>query len=145
MSKKIDRNKKLKSKLNKTLQMITKSPRKDFFSQLDIIQLAELKSHLSDINNTFTFRATVQLLKVLKGQFSTISAEIFNKELEKLYNTKSNSNGYDLTLSRPPIIGEVKCNIPINAGDRFGSAQENGIIKDLESTLRNQSATSQEN
>lgn len=33
------------------------------------------------------------------------------------------------------IIAEIKCNKPINSGFKFGSAQRNGIIKDIQGLL----------
>lgn len=33
------------------------------------------------------------------------------------------------------IIAEIKCNKPINNGYKFGSAQKNGIIKDIRGLL----------
>ena len=47
---------------------------------------------------------------------------------------KPNDNGYDIELNNPiKLIAEVKVNIPINNGTRYGSAQKTGIDKDINS------------
>jgi hypothetical protein len=34
------------------------------------------------------------------------------------------------------VVAEVKCNIPINAGCRYGAAQQKGLTKDIEGLLK---------
>ena len=51
-----------------------------------------------------------------------------------LLKSKPGSNGYDLVCLHPiPFVAEVKCNIPINGGSKYGSAQRTGILKDVAS------------
>ena len=47
---------------------------------------------------------------------------------------KPNDNGYDIELNNPiKLIAEVKVNIPINNGTRYGGSHKNGITKDINS------------
>ncbi|MCF6207983.1 MAG: hypothetical protein L3J61_01155 [Ghiorsea sp.] len=46
--------------------------------------------------------------------------------------SKPNTNGYDVWLGYPvSFVAEVKCNVPINKGSIYGSAQRKGIEKDV--------------
>ncbi len=40
-------------------------------------------------------------------------------------------------LLRYPLtfVGEVKCNVPINAGEKYGTQPRNGIIADVETLI----------
>lgn len=56
--------------------------------------------------------------------------------MKQVKKSKPNDNGYDIQLDTGmKILAEVKCNRPINNGEKFGSAQRNGITKDLEGLL----------
>ena len=53
---------------------------------------------------------------------------------------KPNTNGYDIEITNPnKIIAEIKCNVPINNGSAYGSAQKNGTAKDINSLLKGKS------
>jgi hypothetical protein len=39
-------------------------------------------------------------------------------------------------------VAEVKCNVPINGGTKYGAAQKNGIIADIEALLNGKSKAS---
>ena len=62
--------------------------------------------------------------------------------LDTIRSAKPNANGYDIELSDPDTVAEIKCNIPINAGRVYGSAQRNGLRKDIEGLLAGKSKSS---
>ena len=55
--------------------------------------------------------------------------------ISELLETKPNTNGFDIEFSTQKlnVIAEIKCNIPINGGSVYGSAQKIGITKDINS------------
>jgi len=56
--------------------------------------------------------------------------------ISQIKGTKPNANGYDIEVSKHvKVIAEVKCNIPINNGRVYGSAQKNGIQKDIDALI----------
>ena len=60
--------------------------------------------------------------------------------LDQVLGTKPSDNGYDLIVTGEiNLIAEIKCNKPINNGFKFGSAQKNGIIKDIRGLLEGKS------
>ena len=135
MSDHYDREKKLKDRLNTFLQKRLGLPEEDYYSRLSQEGFGELKSVLSDINNIFTVKVTLAFVEWLATRFklgekdrSTIISEVLN--------TNPNANGYDLEISDPiQVIAEVKCNLPINRGNVYGSAQRDGIVKDINSLI----------
>lgn len=67
--------------------------------------------------------------------FATL-APYYESSLEQVLATKPSDNGFDVVVSgKMKILAEVKCNKPINNGFKFGSAQRNGIIKDINCLL----------
>lgn len=109
---------------------------KDYFTLMTAENFDVLKAALSNINNIITFNTTINaidsigtILKLNKSDLKLIK-DIVNS-------TKPNDNGYDIEFRQcvTPFICEVKCNRPINGGNRFGSAQKNGITKDLKSLI----------
>ncbi|TFD99512.1 hypothetical protein [Jeotgalibacillus sp. R-1-5s-1] len=60
--------------------------------------------------------------------------------LEEVFGAKPSGNGYDIMVTGDVnIFAEIKCNKPINNGFKFGSAQRNGIIKDIQGLLEGKS------
>lgn len=60
--------------------------------------------------------------------------------MNQVLNTKPSDNGYDLIVTGEiSILAEIKFNKPINNGYKFGSAQKNGIIKDIRGLLEGKS------
>lgn len=56
--------------------------------------------------------------------------------MEQVLGTKPSDNGYDIVVTgEVNILAEIKCNKPINNGFKYGSAQKNGIIKDIRGLL----------
>ncbi|WP_342472580.1 hypothetical protein MHH70_03665 [Metasolibacillus sp. FSL H7-0170] len=65
-----------------------------------------------------------------------ILAPYYESSLEQVLATKPSDNGFDIVVNgEMKILAEVKCNKPINNGFKFGSAQRNGIIKDIKCLL----------
>lgn len=125
---------KLKEKLNKFLSKVT-NKEEDYYSRLAIQDFENLKTALKDINNIITYRTTNTLMEWLRINLKLDNNE-YKNAIEKVVNTKPNDNGYDIQIDGSiKIIAEVKSNKPINQGRVFGSAQKNGLIKDLESLL----------
>lgn len=121
----------LQENLNTFLETYLKLPKQDYYSNLDIKGFLQLKSVISDINNILTMRLSLSFSDWIVGKlnfdFST-KDDIENQ----LSITKPNTNGYDIESNvSGKLIAEVKCIIPINGGNLYGSDQKNGIIKDI--------------
>jgi hypothetical protein len=125
-----DREIELKTKFNKTVISLLGISDKDYYSVLRTDQILTLKSALSDINNLITLHLTLSLAGWICNKFD-IPEETRKTVLDKVRSAKPNTNGYDIELSDPYIIAEIKCNIPINGGQVYGSAQRNGLQKDI--------------
>ena len=94
---------------------------KDYYSKLTTVQILSLKSVLSNINNLLTLRLAFSLAEWICNRFN-ISGDARKTVLNTIRASKPNTNGYDIELSSPDIVAEIKCNIPINAGTEYGSA-----------------------
>lgn len=124
----------LKERLNDFLFRVT-NIEEDYYSRLAIQDFENLKTALKDIHNIITYRTTITFIEWLKINLKFDNNE-YKNVIEKVVNTKPNDNGYDIQIDGSiKIIAEVKCNKPINQGSIFGSAQRNGLKKDLESLL----------
>jgi len=121
----------LKIGLNSSLIRIFSLPGKDYFTTLTVDQLVQLKRILSDINNVITLRLSLSFANWISAKFELSDDEIANIR-NSILGTKPNANGYDIDINAPiNITAEVKCNIPINDGCKYGSSQKKGIEKDL--------------
>jgi hypothetical protein len=130
-----DREQTLRSRLNAFLQERLSLPARDYYAALDQHSLAELKSVLSDINNIFTLKVCVGFVQWLADKLNLSEDVQRHIELSILKNPP-NANGYDVEISDPiKVVAEIKCNVPINRGAVYGSAQRNGIAKDVESLI----------
>lgn len=132
---KYNREKVLQERLNSFFITEFSLPESDYYSNLSAKGLIGLKSVLSDINNILTMKVTlsfVEWVSEMLGLDSKARKEITDIAL----GAKPNSNGYDAWLGYPiSFVAEVKCNIPINRGNIYGSAQRRGIEKDLDGLL----------
>ena len=128
-----DREQALKSRLNAFMQERLGLPADDYYSKLDQRALAELKSVLSDINNIFTLKVTLAFAKWLSAKLNL--EQVAQEEIKSsILRAPPNANGYDIEISKPlQIIAEVKCNVPINRGAVYGSAQRDGLARDVNS------------
>ncbi|MCK9197465.1 MAG: hypothetical protein M0P16_10845 [Syntrophales bacterium] len=136
-----DREVALKTSFNRSVTSLLGIEEKDYYSKLTTTQILSLKSVLSDINNLLTLRLTFSLAEWICDRFN-ISGDARRTILDTIRASKPNTNGYDIELSFPAIVAEVKCNIPINAGTEYGSAQRNGLRKDIEGLVNGKSKSS---
>ena len=142
-----DREDVLKAHLNMFLWKNLGLPEGDYYSQLGQDGFSELKSVLNDINNIFTVKVTLTFVEWLVMRLGLTEATRL-ATLSEVRGTKPNANGYDIEISNPiQIVAEVKCNVPINRGNIYGSAQRDGIVKDVDSLVRgkNKSTINPEN
>ena len=142
-----DREDVLKARLNMFLWKNLGLPEGDYYSQLGQDGFSELKTVLNDINNIFTVKVTLTFVEWLVMRLGLTEATRL-ATLSKVRGTKPNANGYDIEISNPiQIVAEVKCNVPINRGNIYGSAQRDGIVKDVDSLVRgkNKSTINPEN
>ena len=126
------REEKFAETFNKTIGDIVKRSNQtlkpeQYYQNLDIAQIIELKKTLSTVNNIITLKAAqafVWKLDIDPKVKEDIDAEI-NKQ-------SGNENGYDIKWDDGDykFIAEVKCNIPAD-GDKFGPGQLEGIYKDI--------------
>ena len=80
-------------------------------------------------------KITISFVNWITKKFN-LSQESEEKIMNEILSTKPSTNGYDIVSDEiVKLIAEVKCNIPINAGKKYGSAQRNGITKDLNNLL----------
>jgi len=117
-------------------------PKHDYYGQLNAASLLKLKSTLSDINNILTLRVTLAFADWIAGKL--LLDDQYTAELrDSVLNAKPSSNGYDIKLDYPvSFVGEVKCNVPINNGGVYGSAQRIGIEKDITALLNGKTKAS---
>jgi hypothetical protein len=126
----------LRRRINAFIRTAFALPDDDYYSRLDLKNLLLVKSALSDINNTLTMRLTLSFLN-WASQTLKLDAPAIQQLRDDVLKTKPSSNGYDVCCAGSiPFIAEVKCNIPINGGKKYGSAQRIGIFKDVDSLLR---------
>jgi hypothetical protein len=129
----------LRRRVNAFLCQAFALPEGDYYARLDLKALLSVKAALSDINNILTMRLTFGFLawvsKTLQLDETAVS------ELRALVlGSKPSSNGYDIHFAGSvPFVAEVKCNVPINGGVKYGSAQRNGILKDVDALLNGKS------
>jgi hypothetical protein len=136
-----DREAALKTAFNSAVVRLLGIEEKDYYSKLTTDQMLSLKTALSDINNLITLRMAFSLAGWICGRFN-ISEGARKTVLDTIRSAKPNANGYDIELSDPDTVAEIKCNIPINAGRVYGSAQRNGLRKDIEGLLAGKSKSS---
>jgi len=137
-----DRESQLQNRLNTFIEQDFGLPRADYYDRLNLEGFLRMKSVLSDINNIFTMKVTLAFSELVSNHLALNEAakqEIISQILE----TKPNANGYDIEVSEPvKIIAEVKCNVPVNGGKVYGSAQKDGIAKDINSLMHGKSKSS---
>lgn len=142
MNNKFSKSQYLKSEFNGFWKTILGEER-DYFSLMTGDSFDVLKAALSNINNIITLNTTVNAIDVI-GNILNLNSEDKEEIFRLVDSTKPNDNGYDIEYrdGETPFICEVKCNRPINGGNRFGSAQKNGITKDLNMLLHGKSKSS---
>ncbi|OMD48539.1 hypothetical protein BSK51_21650 [Paenibacillus odorifer] len=94
---------------------------------------------MKDIHNIITYKTTIRFIEWISERFPYVR-ENYKVYLDQVLRARPNDNGYDLTVTGElTIIAEIKCNKPINDGYKFGSAQRNGLIKDITGLLEGKS------
>ena len=84
-------------------------------------------------NNIITLKLTLRFIDELPFLFNLSNAEKA-EIIKKVQAVSPNANGFDIEIEKPiKLVAEVKGNIPIKQGVIFGSAQNDGIKKDLRS------------
>ena len=125
------RNNTLRNKLNQHLSKMT-GIETDYYSKLKNDDIIELKTVLSDIHNLLTLKLTIAAAKWICDYFEMGDIE-YQKIIEKVDATKPNQSGFDILIREPiKLLGEVKCTSPINGGSKFGVAQRNSILEDIQ-------------
>jgi len=130
-----NRERELQSRLNRFFVEEFDLPEKDYAGSLGLSSLLNLKSVLSGINNTITLKLALGLADWASEQFKLDDAA--TKELRRIVlDAKPNSNGFDVWLGYPiAFVAEVKCNIPVNGGNKYGARQRHGIVADINALL----------
>jgi len=137
-----DREKELQLRLNSFIEQNLELPKDDYYSRLGLDCFLRLKSVLSDINNIFTLKVSLSFAHWITDNFR-LGKEAQKLIVSQILERKPNANGYDIELSEPiKLIAEVKCNIPIKGGSVYGSAQRNGIAKDINALINGKSKSS---
>ena len=130
----ISRNEELKIKFNSHFQLLT-GTETDFYSALKNEDILELKTVLSDINNLLTYKLTLIAGKWI-GDYFSLSKEYKETILENIDAIKPNAQGFDIVINEPiKIIAEVKCNVPVKGGSKFGAMQTKKLIEDVQKLL----------
>ena len=134
-----DRNTEIQTRLNEFLVSAFDLPVKDYYGSMNLTKLLGLKSVLADINNALTLQLTLSFVNWISKTLS-IPPLLTKNLIDEVLNTKPSANGYDVHMKHgTSFVAEVKCNIPINGGTKYGAAQKNGIIWDIESLLNGKS------
>ena len=142
MTDKYSKSDKLKTEFNTFWNRIIGEDQ-DYFDMMSMEDLYALKAALSNVNNIITLDSTLKAVHRIADTLQ-LSNEHVNEIMQAVDSTKPNDNGFDIEYKgeNSQFICEVKCNRPINGGNRFGSAQKNGLTKDIESLLFGKSKSS---
>jgi hypothetical protein len=125
----------LKDKFNEFIASKITGNTEDYYSRLSVEDFEEIKTTLKDIHNIITYKTTVRFIDWVSERFPYVK-ENYQVYLDQVLGTKPSDNGYDLIVTGTvSIVAEIKCNKPINNGYKFGSAQKNGIVKDIRGLL----------
>ncbi len=142
MSENYRRENQLRESLNNFLKREFELPQLDYYARMDLGGFLQLKSILSDINNILTLRVTLAFAKWVAKHLS-LDESARQQMIAQIQETKPSANGYDIEVSEPvKLIAEVKCNIPINGGRVYGSAQKDGIAKDIKALIHGKTKSS---
>jgi hypothetical protein len=133
----------LKNSFNEMMPKLFGVEKQDYYTKLTTEQFISLKSVLSEINNIVTLKVSSSLADWISSNFQ-LTSEARKVILNSISSLKPNSNGYDIRIKEPPIIAEVKCNIPINEGNEYGSQQKNGLLKDIDGLLNGKKKVGEE-
>ncbi|BFH61162.1 hypothetical protein J2Z32_001572 [Paenibacillus turicensis] len=139
MSLPYDREAELKERFNQFIANKITGSNEDYYSRMSVEDFEDIKTTLKDIHNIITYKTTIRFIDWVSERFPYVK-ENYQVYLEQVLKTRPNDNGYDLIVTgEVNIIAEIKCNKPINNGYKFGSAQRNGIVKDILGLLEGKS------
>ncbi|CAM3465181.1 MULTISPECIES: hypothetical protein [Paenibacillus] len=139
MSLPYDREAELKERFNQFIANKITGSNEDYYSRMSVEDFEDIKTTLKDIHNIITYKTTIRFIDWVSERFPYVK-ENYQVYLEQVLKTRPNDNGYDLIVTgEVNIIAEIKCNKPINNGYKFGSAQRNGIVKDIRGLLEGKS------
>ncbi len=125
----------IRKRINEFFSLNFSLPEDDYYAKLNPKAILSLKSALSDINNMLTLKLTISFAEWVSLKFGLDESAI-QAIYKIIHESKPSTNGYDIWLGYPiTFVGEVKCNIPINGGSVYGSAQRIGIEKDISGLL----------
>lgn len=131
-----DREDSLRLRLNAFLSQNFGLPEHDYYASLDTDAFLGLKSVLADINNILTLQVSLAFVEWVAVQLR-LDAQAKLELQTMVLKSKPNANGFDVSSGYPiAFVGEVKCNVPINKGSIYGSAQRHGIEKDVTALLQ---------
>lgn len=139
MSLSYDKEAELKERFNQFIANKITGSNEDYYSRLSVEDFEDIKTTLKDIHNIITYKTTVRFLNWVSGRFPYVKQN-YQVYLDQVLQSRPNDNGYDLVVTGEiNIIAEIKCNKPINNGYKFGSAQRNGLVKDIRGLLEGKS------
>jgi len=137
-----NREESLRERLNAFLSQRFDIPALDYYSRLNTQAFLGLKSVLADINNILTLKVSLAFAEWISARLD-LDSEARQALKRIVLRAKPNANGFDVWLGYPiAFVAEVKCNVPINGGSIYGSAQRHGIEKDIAALLQGKSKAS---
>lgn len=111
----------------------------DYYGNMPLEQLVQLKMIVSKINNLITYNATL-LAADLIGDILSLPEFDRNSLAALIQATNVNANGYDIEYTGThSFVCEVKGTIPAGNKDKFGAAQEVEIRKDFKGLIEGKS------
>jgi hypothetical protein len=136
-----DRERDLRDSFNAFLTESLHLRKRDYYSILGVRGLLRLKAALNQVNNIITMKLTMSFIDWLVYNLH-LDSDTKRALEDTVRRSKANSNGFDVRLDQPvQLLGEVKCNLPINGGLKYGTAQRNGIEKDIHALLHGKGKT----
>jgi hypothetical protein len=128
-----NRENELKERFNAFVNKIT-GKQDNYYAKLSFNDFLDLKLTFQNINSIITYKTTLNFIDWLCSRlnFSEGDKNFLIKTIKEIH---PNSSGYDIKIENPKkIIAEVKANNPVT-NNRFGSAQNNALIKDIDALL----------
>ncbi len=139
MNQPYNRESELKERFNRFISDKITGTNEDYYSRLSVGDFEDIKTTLKDIHNIITYKTTIRFIDWVSDHFPYVKQN-YQIYLDQVLGSRPNDNGYDLIVTgEVNIIAEIKCNKPINNGFKFGSAQRNGIVKDIIGLLEGKS------
>ena len=120
----------LRAKFNLAVSSVLKIESKDYYRELTFSDLMTLKSGFARIHDIVTLKLAMAMARWVGWRFQLEPNQIVNI-VRRVDSTHPNASGFDIDCSEPNVIAEVKGNVPMNAGQRFGPAQLNGLTNDV--------------